>query len=471
MARARGVAVEQVRGVVARLTEGRDLGILGEPRVNVLKLNLALDREYAGSAVLLPAQTAGESQLLRRISELEQRLAAVEARQSSAPAHVAGIAGYAKYQFAPAFSLAARWESMSDQGGFLSGATQTLREATLTTGYQPKDGFQVRWDSHDGQPAIFRGIQARRISEDQNTALLGLLWGSEANRVHGSPAARTAPPNAGRAAARGAGGRCSRAAGTPQDLSRLCVGRGEILPYVRRGAAPSRAGAGYRRRRDPTGRPARRRGSAGEARGDSAQSRGAIDVDAIVRRRPAVCVIDGLAYDNPPGSRHPTRWQDVGEIVQAGIKVIGSINVQYVAELKVQVEAITGKRVTETVPFEFLKNADEIEIVDAAVTASPQLNKLRELALVLAADVVDHQLNEYLERHGVRQSFGAHERILVCVTPRANVEDDDRDGEHHRATVSRRVAGGVCAPAAAGRGGPGDARRETRHRANGRRFD
>jgi two-component system, OmpR family, sensor histidine kinase KdpD len=164
----------------------------------------------------------------------------------------------------------------------------------------------------------------------------------------------------------------------------------------------------------------------------------AIDVDAILKRRPAVCFIDGLAYNNPPGSRNPTRWQDVQELLNAGIKVVASINVQYVAELRDQVESITGKQIKETVPGTFIRSAGEIEIVDAppeepiertpeeqvgAAKREQRLSKLRELALVLAADVVDHQLQEYLEGHGIRQQPGAHERILVCITPRANVQD------------------------------------------------
>jgi two-component system sensor histidine kinase KdpD len=122
----------------------------------------------------------------------------------------------------------------------------------------------------------------------------------------------------------------------------------------------------------------------------------------------------------------------------AGIKVIGSINIQYIAELREEVEAITGKHVAQTVPISFIKSADEIEIVDAPAEEpaerSPEqefdadkrrrrLSRLRELALVLAADVVDHQLNEYLEAHGIHQHFGAHERIMVCITPRANVQE------------------------------------------------
>jgi two-component system sensor histidine kinase KdpD len=148
----------------------------------------------------------------------------------------------------------------------------------------------------------------------------------------------------------------------------------------------------------------------------------AIDVEALIRRHPRVCFVDGLAYDNPPGTRNPTRWQDVQDLLNAGIKVIASINIQYVLELRDQIEAITGKQIRETVPVSFIKSADEIEIVDAPAEDSQNLSRLRELALVLAADVVDHQLSGYLERQGIPQHFGATERILICITPRANMQ-------------------------------------------------
>lgn len=163
----------------------------------------------------------------------------------------------------------------------------------------------------------------------------------------------------------------------------------------------------------------------------------AVDVEAIIRRHPDACFIDGLAYDNPPGSRNATRWQDAKELVQAGIKIIASVNIQYIAELREQVEAITGKQVTQTVPVSFIKSADEIEIVDAPpeepIERTPaeqmsfekrqqKLSRLREMALVLTADVVDHQLTNYLEAHGVKQHFGTVERILVCITPRSDAQ-------------------------------------------------
>jgi two-component system sensor histidine kinase KdpD len=162
-----------------------------------------------------------------------------------------------------------------------------------------------------------------------------------------------------------------------------------------------------------------------------------MDVEAILRRHPQVCVVDGLAYDNPPGSLHPKRWQDVEYLLSSGISVIASVNLQHIEERREQVERITGKHVTETVPESFLRNADEIEIVDAppdfclqhdpgpllangtgsATSLPQQLSELREIALLLAADVVDYQLEAYLVRHGIEQLWGAHERILVCVSP------------------------------------------------------
>jgi two-component system sensor histidine kinase KdpD len=168
-----------------------------------------------------------------------------------------------------------------------------------------------------------------------------------------------------------------------------------------------------------------------------------MDVEAILRRYPQVCVVDGLAYDNPPGSLHGKRWQDVEHLLSAGISVIATVNLQHIEERREQVEKIWGKHVTETVPESFLRNADEIEVVDAppdfclqhessplaadetSATANlpQQLSALREIALLLAADVVDYQLEAYLARHGIEQLWGTHERILVCVSPFADAAE------------------------------------------------
>jgi two-component system sensor histidine kinase KdpD len=162
-----------------------------------------------------------------------------------------------------------------------------------------------------------------------------------------------------------------------------------------------------------------------------------IDVSAVIRRHPQVALIDGLAYDNPPGSPNPHRWQDVDQLLEAGISVITTVNLQYLERLCDQVELITGKRAQCTIPRGFLDHADEIVVVDAPATdslsrgASPanraallaeqhKLSRLRELALLVAASLVDHQLEDYLRSHGVDQSWGVQERILVCVTPRSN---------------------------------------------------
>jgi two-component system, OmpR family, sensor histidine kinase KdpD len=159
-----------------------------------------------------------------------------------------------------------------------------------------------------------------------------------------------------------------------------------------------------------------------------------IDVDAILRRHPQVCLVDGLAYDNPPASKHAKRWQDVQQLLASGVSVIGTVNLQFIEELRDRVERITGKEVNDTIPLRFVNMADEIEVVDAppercqdggfmgkadhGASSQQRLTELREMALLLAADVVDHQLERYLERHGIVQVWGAHERILVCVTPR-----------------------------------------------------
>jgi hypothetical protein len=97
---------------------------------------------------------------------------------NSYPAHVAGAAGYAKYQFLPAFYLAGRYEYLSDRGGYLSGITQALKELTLTAAYQPTPGFQVRWEfrrDYSNQP-FFLTQTPGFLDKQQNTALLGLLW-------------------------------------------------------------------------------------------------------------------------------------------------------------------------------------------------------------------------------------------------------------------------------------------------------
>lgn len=163
----------------------------------------------------------------------------------------------------------------------------------------------------------------------------------------------------------------------------------------------------------------------------------AMDLRAILERKPQVCLIDGLAHDNPPRCRNPRRYQDVQQLRDAGISVITAVNLQYIEELRSQVEPITGKKVVETIPKAFLTGADEIEIVDmspeqlierlgrqpdqeAKAAERRKLSELREIALLLAAEVVDRQLDTYIDAHGLDPVITTQERILVCVTPRAN---------------------------------------------------
>jgi two-component system sensor histidine kinase KdpD len=151
-----------------------------------------------------------------------------------------------------------------------------------------------------------------------------------------------------------------------------------------------------------------------------------LDVPALLNRRPAVCLVDGLAYDNPAGSRHPKRYQDVEELLAAGISVLTSINLGYVTEQQEFVRQVIGKPPGPSVPQAFLNRADEVVVVDAPAAGeavaeqSSRLALLRQRALLLTAEVVDRQLEDYLQRHGLRSSWGTQERILVCMTPRAN---------------------------------------------------
>ena len=156
-----------------------------------------------------------------------------------------------------------------------------------------------------------------------------------------------------------------------------------------------------------------------------------IDVDAILRRAPQVCLVDELARDNPPGSPCAHRWQEVETIRAHGVNVVGAVNLQHICEQQDAVERITGRRSVHSVPQSFIQSADEIVIVDVPAEQltqlggtsrlnPDQLSELRELALLLAAQVVEQQLQHYMDSHGILQSWGTQERILVCITPRSN---------------------------------------------------
>lgn len=161
----------------------------------------------------------------------------------------------------------------------------------------------------------------------------------------------------------------------------------------------------------------------------------ALNVPALLARRPGVCLVDGLAYGNPPGWERRHRVEDVAELLARGISVLATLGLQYVSEKRAEVERITGRAAPaaeDAVPESFLRAAEEIEVVDAPPEAASagagsgpeagirQLAELREMALLLAASVVDAQLEAYLRRHHLEPMWGARERVLVCLSAGAN---------------------------------------------------
>ncbi|MER7098679.1 sensor histidine kinase KdpD [Streptomyces humidus] len=166
-----------------------------------------------------------------------------------------------------------------------------------------------------------------------------------------------------------------------------------------------------------------------------------MDVDGVLARRPAVAIVDELPHTNIPGSRNAKRWQDVEELLAAGIDVVSTVNIQHLESLGDVVESITGVRQKETVPDEVVRRADQIELVDMSPQALRRrmahgniykpdkvdaalsnyfrpgnLTALRELALLWVADRVDEYLNEYRSQHRVSKIWGSRERIVVGLT-------------------------------------------------------
>ncbi|AJR23197.1 sensor histidine kinase [Sphingobium sp. YBL2] len=169
-------------------------------------------------------------------------------------------------------------------------------------------------------------------------------------------------------------------------------------------------------------------------------SLGEMDLDAILVRRPGLVLVDELAHSNAPGSRHPKRYQDVEELLDAGIDVYSTVNIQHVESLNDVVASFTRVRVRETVPDSILETA-EIEVVDIPpdelidrlkegkvyipAEASRALNHffsksnltaLREMALRRAAQAVDAQMLDYVRAHALAGSFAAGERVVVAIS-------------------------------------------------------
>jgi two-component system, OmpR family, sensor histidine kinase KdpD len=179
-----------------------------------------------------------------------------------------------------------------------------------------------------------------------------------------------------------------------------------------------------------------------------------MDLDAVLARKPEVALVDELAHTNAPGSRHAKRWQDAEELLEAGIDVISTVNVQHLESLNDVVERITGVRQRETVPDEVVRRAEQMELVDITPEALRRrlahgnvytaqkidaalanyfqpgnLTALRELALLWVADEVDVALQRYRTERNVQEVWETRERVVVALT-----------GDKESETVLRRAA-------------------------------
>ncbi|HUL50815.1 MAG TPA: sensor histidine kinase KdpD [Gemmatimonadales bacterium] len=166
------------------------------------------------------------------------------------------------------------------------------------------------------------------------------------------------------------------------------------------------------------------------------------DLDAALARKPSLILVDELAHTNAPGSRHARRWQDVEELLGAGINVSTTLNVQHLESLNDVVAQITGVQVRETVPDTMLDEADEVELADLSADdllrrmqegkvyvpdqaahaiqeffRKGNLIALRELALRRTAERVDAQMRGYMQEHGIHETWPAGDRLLVCIGP------------------------------------------------------
>lgn len=188
-----------------------------------------------------------------------------------------------------------------------------------------------------------------------------------------------------------------------------------------------------------------------------------MDVDAVLARKPEIALVDELAHTNAPGSRHPKRWQDVEDLLAAGIDVISTVNTQHIESLGDVVLQITGVPQRETIPDSVLRSADQIEVTDLAPQALRDrlasglvypaeridaalsnyfrlgnLTALRELALLWLADEVDTALKAYRAEHGIRGTWEARERVVVALTGGPEGETLLRRG----ARIASRSSGG-----------------------------
>jgi two-component system, OmpR family, sensor histidine kinase KdpD len=166
-----------------------------------------------------------------------------------------------------------------------------------------------------------------------------------------------------------------------------------------------------------------------------------MDLDALLARHPDVALVDELAHTNAPGAKHEKRWEDVYDLLDAGIDVVSTVNIQHLESVNDVVERITGVRQRETLPDWVVREADQVELVDMTPEAlrrrmahgniyAPDkvdvalanyfrignLSALRELALLWVADKVDDALQQYMEDHHITRTWETRERVVVALT-------------------------------------------------------
>src|SRR5271156_4960624 len=190
---------------------------------------------------------------------------------------------------------------------------------------------------------------------------------------------------------------------------------------------------------------------------------GEMDLDALLARRPQIALVDEFAHTNVPGSRNEKRWQDVEELLDAGIDVISAVNIQHLESLNDVVEKITGVPQRETVPDAIVRAADQVELVDMTAEAlrrrmahgniyppekidaaltnyfrTGNLGALRELALLWLADKIDEGLQRYRTEHQIKSAWEARERVVVALTG----GPEGRTLIRRAARIAARSAGG-----------------------------
>lgn len=178
-----------------------------------------------------------------------------------------------------------------------------------------------------------------------------------------------------------------------------------------------------------------------------------MDTEAVIRRHPAVVLVDELAHTNAPGSKHEKRWQDVQELLDHGITVISTLNIQHLESLADVVETITGVPVRERIPDRVVDEADEIELVDVSPHAlrrrmahgniypsqqaeqalhqffrEGNLSALRELALRQVATSAERDLEQYMRQHRIEAVWPAGERVMVCIDAKPRSQELLRRG-------------------------------------------